>query len=344
MVVPENAQTLDVIIATHNRSALLAKALRSLLTASRPDGLSISITVVDNNSADGTRAVVQEMTNGGTPFPLHYLFESKSGKSHALNTGLRSTSGNLVAMIDDDEEIEPSWFEVIANIFQKRNVDFIGGPCYPKWSATKPDWITLDVGGVVGWAHWGTEERVFDKNGGAILLGGNAVVKRSVFQTVGEYDVSLGRTAKGLLSCEDADMYYRILAAGFHGLYIPSLVIHHFVAPERLKKNYHRHWNWGNGISHGIWARREPTGVVEIFGIPRWKLARGAKATIATLTSIVGLGNKVKSFHEELMIWNLMGFIYGRHFCRAGIDEVTTGVTPGRRNTHLQAEEAKQWQ
>ena len=341
-LIPANKQTLDVIIATYNRCALLSKTLKSLLAAKRPEGLSISVTVVDNNSTDNTPTVVEEIANGGTPFPIRYLFEPKPGKSYALNAGLRSTSGSLVGMIDDDEEIDSTWFQVILDRFKRKNIDFIGGPCHPNWTVAKPDWVTFDVGAAVGWVNWGCDEKPFERNGG-ILLGGNAVIRRSVFQIVGEYDVNLGRTAKGLLSYEDSDMYYRILAAGFHGLYVPSLIIHHFVAPERLQKNYHRRWHWGNGISTGVLARREAAVTVEILGIPRWKLACCGKALVHRLAGLVGLAEKTASFHAELKVWNLFGFIYGRHFCKT---ESTDGVTIAAQElplVHAQVEEAKLW-
>ena len=334
-----NKQSLDVVIATYNRSASLLNTLKSLIAATRPEGLSISVVVVDNNSTDDTGAVVEGIARGETPFPITYLFEPKQGKSHALNSGLRSTHGDLVGMVDDDEEIDSSWFEVIRDRFQKRGIDFIGGPYHPKWVMAKPDWVTPDTGAAIGWVNWGSEERPFEKDGG-ILLGGNAVIRRYVFAAVGEYDVNLGRTAKGLLANEDADMYYRLLAAGFSGLYVPSLIIHHLVDPERLQKSYHRRWHRGHGISSGIQARRKASGLVEILGIPRYKLARCAKAITYRLAGTVGLMSKATSFHEELRLWNLAGFIYGRHFCKfepaaapslEAIDTQTQGASPWLR-------------
>lgn len=330
-------QTLDVIIATYNRSALLSRTLKSLIAATRPEGLLISVVVVDNNSTDDTRTVVEEMARGGTPFPLTYLFEPTQGKSHALNFGLRFTHADLIGMVDDDEEIDSSWFEVIQDRFQNRRIDFIGGPYHPKWVTAKPDWVTPVTGPAIGWVNCGSEEKPFERDGG-MLLGGNAVIRRRVFATVGDYDVTLGRTDKGLLCNEDADMYYRILAAGFLGLYVPSLIIHHFVDPERLQKSYHRRWHRGHGISSGIQARREASGVVSILGIPRYKLASCAKAIAYRLAGTVGLMNKAASFHEELKVWNLAGFIYGRYFYK-----VERGTAPVLKTIDTQTQGASAW-
>src|SRR5258707_9589423 len=122
---------LDVILPTYNRHSLLERALQSLLAAELPAGLDVKVTIVDNNSRDKTLPVVNSFkaSFGGR---LNYLFEPKQGKSQALNTGIAATSGELVGMIDDDEEIDRSWFVRINEVFANGELDFIGGPYVPR--------------------------------------------------------------------------------------------------------------------------------------------------------------------------------------------------------------------
>ncbi len=96
---------LDVILPTYNRHQLLKLMLDSLLAAEIPADLTVSVTVVDNNSSDATRETVEayQVKFGER---LHYVCEKKQGRSHALNAGITSTSGDLVGMIDDDEQID----------------------------------------------------------------------------------------------------------------------------------------------------------------------------------------------------------------------------------------------
>src|ERR1051326_4153104 len=100
---------LDVILPTYNRHQLLEVALQSLLAAEMPSDLSVSVTVVDNNSKDATRETVETYKPkfGGH---LQYVFEKKQGRSHALNAGINATTGELVGMIDDDEQVDRFWF------------------------------------------------------------------------------------------------------------------------------------------------------------------------------------------------------------------------------------------
>ena len=92
---------LDVIIPTYNRQKLLERTLQSLRVARVPEGLTVKVTVVDNNSSDGTRALV-ERWKASFPDRLSYVFEPKQGRSHALNAGIDSSDGDLLGFIDDD--------------------------------------------------------------------------------------------------------------------------------------------------------------------------------------------------------------------------------------------------
>src|SRR5687768_14734281 len=76
------AMRLDIIIPTYNRQELLQRTLKSLLVASVPSGLETQIIVVDNNSKDHTRQIVEDWM-GKFNGRLRYLFEGQQGRSHA---------------------------------------------------------------------------------------------------------------------------------------------------------------------------------------------------------------------------------------------------------------------
>src|SRR4051812_13889379 len=115
---------LDVVIPTYNRAEMLARTLASLLAADAPEGLDVRVTVVDNNSKDATR---QTAEGWGEKFGgrLSYVFETKQGRSHALNAGIAAATGDLVGMIDDDEEVDARWLVRIGEAFRDPTVDFV---------------------------------------------------------------------------------------------------------------------------------------------------------------------------------------------------------------------------
>jgi glycosyltransferase involved in cell wall biosynthesis len=309
---------LDVLIPTHNREELLPRALESLLKAERPDRLAVDVLVIDNRSTDSTRAIVESFMPRFEGH-LHYTYESSPGRSHALNTGIAATRGDLVGMIDDDEEVDRRWLLTIAAAFEDPGTDFIGGPYLPRWGGERPSWVGTAYGSAIGWAECGQSIQQFGPAFNAMLMGGNAVIRRSVLERVGQYSVDLGRTpGTRLLSCEDEDMFGRLMAIGARGFYRPDLIIHHYVFPERLTKKYFRRWCFWRGVSLGVLDRRRPAPVRYLLGVPRYMIGSAIRGTIDTIRRLFKHRDPARIFQSELAWWDLAGFLYGKHVYRIG--------------------------
>ena len=308
---------LDVIIPTYNRYSMLKRTLDSLLNAEQSPGLNVKVTVVDNNSKDQTRQVVEEYISRFEG-RFSYVFEGQQGRSAALNAGIRATSGDLIGMIDDDEEIDNSWYVRAHSAFKDGELDFIGGPYLPRWGAAPPPWLPMNYLAVIGWIDGGDRVARFDSSYPGILMGGNAVLTRAIVEKVGLYRTSLSRTGKRLLAGEDEDMYQRLISAGARGLYLPDLIIYHYIPPERLTRQYFRKWCFWRGVSRAVIDRERPSPVIYFGGVPRWlygKAARGALRIVRTTLSLNR--NPAQAFSDELAVWDLIGFFYGKHFYKA---------------------------
>lgn len=306
--------TLDLVIPTFRRSRLLRAAVGSALRAPVPAGLEVRILVVDNNSGDDTAAAVAELQQGAT-LPVDYFCETKQGLSHARNRGIGEGTGDLVGFIDDDEELDPEWFRVVAREFADPEVSFIGGPYLGNWVSPKPDWLPPGYPAVIGVVP-PKPRGAFGTELGANLMGGNAVIRRHVFEQVGRYAEHLGRSGKGLLSEEDAEFFTRLLSAGVSGVYVPELVIYHFVAPERLTRGYHRRWAFWRTVSQGLRSREQPEPFPQLLGIPRYRIGRALRSLPGLRLAGWGKGNKAQAFAHELALWDLAGFVYGRYLFR----------------------------
>ena len=103
--------TLDVVVPTYNRRDLLAKTVASLMEAELPDGLAVTVIVVDNNCTDDTASLVRGMKPPGA-IRLQYVKEEKQGISNARNGGIAAGSGELVGFVDDDEQVDPAWYNI----------------------------------------------------------------------------------------------------------------------------------------------------------------------------------------------------------------------------------------
>jgi glycosyltransferase involved in cell wall biosynthesis len=306
---------LDVIVPTYNRHEMLKRTLDSLMAARVPAGLSVRVTVVDNNSKDSTRETVEGYIEKYGMERVRYLFETAQGRSPALNAGIRATDGDLVGTIDDDEEIDAGWYEQVYAAFSDQSVDFIGGPCAPRWGMERPAWFPPDYRGVVGWVDGGDKRCAFDENYPGILMGGNSVLRRTILEKVGLYTTALGRTDKHLLSCEDEDMYHRLRDAGARGFYLPKLIIYHYIPPERLTRRYFRQWSFWRGVSMGVIDRGRRSPVHYFMGVPRWIVGKAVRGAVRKIIRVVSFDkDRAASFADELAVWDFAGFFYGKHF------------------------------
>ena len=306
------AVKLDVVVPTYNRSQLLSRTISSLLNAPVPEGLDVTIIVVDNNSKDDTEQVVRAL-----PQPadrrLTYVKETNQGLSHARNGGIRSGTGHIIGFIDDDEEIGEDWFRVVAREFADDSTDFIGGPYLANWAAPAPPWLPPGYHAVIGVI----DPKPRSPFGGSFtgnLMGGNAVIRRRVFDRVGLYSPKLGRSGKGLLTDEDAEMYRRLQAAGMHGMYTPDLVIYHHIPADRLTRKYHRRWCYWRGVSQGYADRETKEQVPYALSIPRYRIGRALKGLVSIPRQFISSHAAPQAFAGELAVWELFGFIHGKHF------------------------------
>lgn len=307
--------TLDVVVPTYNRSALLRKTLDSFLNAERPAGLDVTVCVIDNNSPDDTADVVQEYEAKST-LPIRYIHEKKQGLSNARNAGILASSADLVGFIDDDEEIHPDWLKIVAHEFADPTIQFIGGPYLPNWVSPVPDWLPPGYPAVIGEIP-PKPRAVFDEQFSGNLMGGNAVLRRALFDQVGMYAPHLGRSNKGLLSEEDAELYGRLRKAGIKGLYVPELAIYHYIAPSRLTRTYHRRWVLWRAVSKGLLDREKREPVTYLAGVPRYKIGVAVRSLLAIPKHRVGPKGKAQAFADELKLWDLAGFFYGKFLFRA---------------------------
>jgi len=308
--------TLDVVVPTYNRSSLLRKTIASLLAAPVPEGLAVTIIVVNNNSQDDTYEVVLDL-QAKAHLPIQYVLQTLQGLSHARNAGISAGKSELVGVIDDDEEVDEHWYKVVAREFADTTTQFIGGPYLPNCEVPMPAWLPPAFNGVIGIVE-AKRRQLFGDSFPGNLQGGNAVFRRTVFEQVGLYDVHLGRSGKGLLSEEDAELYRRLLAAGIRGFHAPDLVIYHYIPASRLTRSYYRRWCFWRGVSQGIADKKRREDVRYLFGVPRYRIMRGLEGMFDIPHNLSSTSGSGKTFARELFLWDLLGFVHGKYFVSIG--------------------------
>src|ERR1044072_1577697 len=106
---------ISVILCTYNRCELLKKSIASVLNQDC-SGVKFELLVVDNNSADETRAVCDSFISQSS-IPIHYIFEPRQGVSYARNAAIARAKAPIMAFFDDDVCVSRNWLAGIKQAF-----------------------------------------------------------------------------------------------------------------------------------------------------------------------------------------------------------------------------------
>ncbi|MBA3252202.1 MAG: glycosyltransferase [Geodermatophilaceae bacterium] len=218
--------SVSLVVCTRDRPAQLRRVLASI---GRLDPAPDEVLVVDNApTSDATEAVVR-------CFPgVRYIAEHRPGLSVARNTGVRNTTGDLVAFTDDDVEVTPGWVARLRNAFDRAEVMAVTGLVLPAALETVGQ-VAFET--YVGGFGRGYRRQDFDlaffrgmRSRGVpvwrIGAGANMAIRRCAFSRVGVFDEHLGAGAAGC--SEDSELWHRLLAEGWICRYEPcAVVLHH---------------------------------------------------------------------------------------------------------------------
>jgi glycosyltransferase involved in cell wall biosynthesis len=254
---------ITVILCTYNRCDSLATALDSVVAQSAPESIDWEILVVDNNSSDQTRQVAENFCRQ-YPTRFRYLFEPQQGKSHALNAAIREAKGDVLAFMDDDVTVEPTWLQNLTAALRDGEWVGSGGRIVLQRNISFPRWLRPQE------RHALAPLPMFDLGPDAGQLteppfGTNMAFQKSMFKKYGGFRTDLGPCPGSEIRSEDTEFGLRLLDAGERLRYEPSAVVYHAVSEKRLQRKYFLAW-WFDK------ARAD----VRAFGVPpdtRWHIA-----------------------------------------------------------------------
>jgi hypothetical protein len=199
------------VIPNWNRAALLEKALDSLRRQTRPPG---EIIVVDNGSSDSSAEVARAA--GARLIEMH----ANTGFARAVNAGIEAATGELIAIVNNDVELEPRWLETLCGSLAEDEYGFATGKLL---DASREDvidgtWDEICRGGCAWRCGQGRRDTEMWNRGRPIRFAPFTAVlfQASVFRQVGMLD----HCYESYL--EDVDFGIRCAMRGVKGLYVPE--------------------------------------------------------------------------------------------------------------------------
>jgi glucosyl-dolichyl phosphate glucuronosyltransferase len=291
----------SVIVCTFNRARILPRALESLSASVLPESVEWEVLVVDNNSHDGTREVATEFCQRHSAH-FRYIFESKPGKTNALNRGIQEAQGEALAFTDDDVTVSPAWLQTLTAHLGE-NWAGAAGRILLEGEFSLPKWIPRDQKYALA------PLTVFDPaiEAGPLLespFGANMAFSRRVFQKHGYFRTDLGPGLGGSIpqKSEDSEFGHRLLAAGERLRYEPEAVVYHSLPPSRLRKDYFLAW-WFDKARADVLAFGLPPGRWTAAGIPLCFIRRLIVSTLRWLVAI----EPSRRFDRKIKVWARAG-------------------------------------
>lgn len=300
----------SIVVCTYNRAESLKDTLAALARLEATPSRTWEVVVVDNNSHDHTRQVVDAAQRDWPR--LRYVFESAQGLSHARNRGIAEAAGEVILFTDDDVLPEPDWLETTLAGMEKHQADACGGYIAPIWETPPPDWLTERFYGFLAVRTDRTDDYPIESASQA-PFGANMAIRKTVFDKVGLFDTRRGRKGKVLASGEDGEMFERILAAGFKAVFLGQSRVHHKVEAFRMTKRYFRRWRFQT--SRNIAQSRGLAGGRRLFNIPLFVFPQLMRAVVrmawAHLTQ-----PRDEAFNREIVVFHFLGLMQGLYRAR----------------------------
>lgn len=224
---------ISVVIPAFNEEKYIHKCLKAVGNQEFPRN-NYEVIIVDNNSTDKTVEIAKS-------FGVKIVKEIRQGNTFALNRGMRSAKGEIIACIDADTIVFPNWLENIEKIFEDKEIVGATGPAYVKTGNFFLDLLcakfyeyALRLNFFIGKAH---------------TVGLNFAVRKKTFDEIGGVDENY------TMSC-DVDLGLRL---GKKGKVIFSKDMKVIASFRRWEKNpLKASYVYFSGYIWAVWLRLPP--------------------------------------------------------------------------------------
>jgi glycosyltransferase involved in cell wall biosynthesis len=243
---PGARPSMTVGVAAYNAALTLPGLLDSLLAQQYPSS-DFEVVVADNGSTDETAAIVRRYAERG---PLRLVDASASrGPAVARNAVIAAARGEIVAFTDADCIAHPAWLAEVERGFVDAGVGAVAGAILSDPPQTSTERFC---------ERWGilSQEHVLAHPVLPYAQTANAAFRISVFERVGAFD-------EGLITCEDADMLWRMQReTELRLVYRPEALVWHRHRSSR-RGLWRQTLGWGVGQAllykkHRGLVRRDP--------------------------------------------------------------------------------------
>jgi len=113
-----------IVVPVYKVENTIRRCIDSLIQQSLKE---IEIILVDDGSPDRSGAICDEYA--AIDYRIKVIHKENGGASSARNAGMRIAQGDYIGLVDSDDYVEKSMYEVLHNIAESKNVDVVNCGC-----------------------------------------------------------------------------------------------------------------------------------------------------------------------------------------------------------------------
>lgn len=251
---------ISIIIPTHNRANSLKNTIQSIV--SLQDDNFFELVVVDNNSTDCTKKIVEEFSS---LIEIKYIFEKNTSFSMARKTGANNARGEILLFLDDDVLINKGSLKSIIEIFMHYpDCAIIAGKIDPRYYEQPPIWTLNCQKNFNGWSLFNSETYTFLKKNFQEVpsaAGPMMAIRKTIYNMVGGFPpdtvgVETNRGDKSFnklyIGPGDYGICLKVREVGFKIYFSESISVFHVIPPERFTLQFWRSRMIGEGYYKAI--------------------------------------------------------------------------------------------
>ena len=228
-----------VVIPTYNGATRIGALLDRLKRQIGVEDLTWEIIVVDNNSTDNTREVIQHyQENWNEAIALSYEFEPQQGAGFARHLGAKVANSPIIGFLDDDNLPWINWVRAAYNFAQQHpQVGAFGGRIRGKFSAPPP--ANFDrIAALLALTDRGSKPIPYKPEAKILPPGAGLVVRRQAWLDNVPDERILSEKFGERDAGEDLEVVLYIQRAGWEIWYNAHIWMHHEIPENRLTKAY----------------------------------------------------------------------------------------------------------
>ncbi|MEM8805097.1 MAG: hormogonium polysaccharide biosynthesis glycosyltransferase HpsE [Cyanobacteria bacterium P01_G01_bin.38] len=222
-----------VVIPTYNGAGRLARVLDRLRSQTIPTNFNWEIVVVDNNSTDGTAALVKQYQQDWPAAPsLRYVVETQQGLAYARQCGVEAAQGKWVGFLDDDTAPDENWVSAAHRFGQAHpEAGAYGGQIHGEFEVDPPQDFKR-IQSFLAIKERGPKPHLYQPETLSLPPGAGLVIRKQAWLEC--VPAQLQRTTRG---GNDFEISIRMHRQGWEIWYNPDMHIYHYIPKKRLERD-----------------------------------------------------------------------------------------------------------